>query len=93
MDAKAAQLADAIRSQLGEQVNAPGIRTIKAVQMTDADAVLQSEVLKACGHCSQPRRHQPRVPMEMHAARVACSLLARLPTRLLILTEYHTQAW
>ena len=64
MDAKAAQLADAIRSQLGEQVNAPGIRAIKAVLMTDADAVLQSEVLKACGHCSQPCRHQPCVPME-----------------------------
>ena len=33
------------------------------------------------------------VPRPLVVDRVACSLLLRLPARLLILTEYHTQAW
>jgi hypothetical protein len=33
------------------------------------------------------------VPRPLVVARVACSLLTRPPARLLILTEYHTQAW
>ncbi len=33
------------------------------------------------------------VPRPLVVDRVVCSLLLRLPARLLILTEYHTQAW
>ena len=51
MDARATQLADIIRSQLCEKINAQGVRAaIKAVLMIEADALLlQSDVLKACG--------------------------------------------
>ena len=50
MDTKAAQLAEAIRAQLDEKVNTPGLRAIKAVLMLNADGTLvQADVVNSCG--------------------------------------------
>ena len=45
------------------------------------------------GYMKATSERSRTVPRPLVVDRVVCSLLLRLPARLLILTEYHTQAW